>query len=145
MRYKVFIGVRFAEGLSDDEWQNTYDEVEHLSTYFQFSIMGEHIVRKVEFQFAKHPKSIYQVKDRFHWLTTDKVLIVKFSAPKKIAAYAVTSSFVKRLRDLILAISIAKKGGIDIGGRPVIFIDNQYFEELRPFIHSLDLAAQKAA
>lgn len=142
MKYKIFIGVRFAENLSDSEWDETYDEIENLSNYFQIVLNDNQVIKKIDFQFAKHPRSIFKVKNHFEWISTDKVLIVQFNVPKKYDPYFVISVFEKRLRDLVISISIAKKGGINIGGKPIVFLENSYCCTLEPFIHSLDLAIQ---
>lgn len=146
-KFKIFIGVRFSENLSNREWKNVYDEIENLSNYYQFTYNENVLVDNVRFTFAKSKKDIKQVDGHFDWLRSDKILIIEFESDGKSFSdnRLFFDSFIeKRLRDLILAISIAKKGGVDYGQSSIFFVDNKMQSTLGSSIHSVGLGVEKA-
>jgi len=142
------MGVRFSDNLTNKEWENTYQEIEELSNYYQFTYENNVIVDKLKFVFAKTKKDIAQVKNRFDWLRSDRILIIEFSIDTKTLTdnNLILKFFIeKRLRDLIVGISIAKKGGIDYGQNPILFIDGKVYSSLASSIHSIGYGVEHAA
>lgn len=146
-KFKIFVGIRFSVNLSTREMKNVYDEIENLSNYFQFTFNGNVLVDKVKFAFAKSENDIKQVKGYFDWLRSDQILIIEFENDgKTFHDHKLSYGYFieKRIRDLILGISIAKKGGIDYGQNAILFIDNKKQTILGSSIHSVGLCAEKA-
>lgn len=145
--FKLFVGIRFSENLNDREWKNVYNEIENLSNYYQITYNESVLVEKVKFTFAKSKKDILQVKDSFHFLRTDNILIIEFKSSIKVfqdhKLYFI-SILEKRFRDLIIGISIAKKGGIDSAEGPILFVNNKLEAKLESSIHSIGFGAEKA-
>lgn len=146
-KFKIFIGIRFSENFTDRERKNVYDEIEDLSSYYQLTFNECILVEKVKFSFAKSEKETKKVDGYFDWVNSDEILIVEFESDGKTFNdnNLYYESFIeKRIRDLILGISIAKKGGVDYGQNPILFIDNKLISTLGSSIHSIGLCAEKA-
>lgn len=145
-KFKAFVGLQFSEFLTNAEWQNTYDEIERLSEYYNFTVGDIIIVKKIKFAFAKTERSLVQVKDQFHWINTDKVLIIQFTADIdafKANGLNIDAFIEKRICDLIIAISIAKKGAILVSTIKA-FVNDGVFMDLSPIIHHVDLCLNYA-
>jgi len=145
--FKAYLGLRFSEYFSNREWNNTVNEIEKLSDYYKITFREKIIVDKVSFSFSNSENDVLEVKNDFSWVTTDNILIIEFQANferfhenKLPIDYFIN----KRLQDIVIAISIAKKGGVEIGHGAIVFINGKRQFEFPIFIHNIAACVQKA-
>lgn len=145
--FKAYLGVRFAENLTNRELKSVYSEIERLTEYYKLTFDNKVIVDKVLFFFAENPKEIEDVNKKFEWVFTDQVLIIEFESDSDNFSknrLSVGYFVEKRIRDLVIAISIAKKGGIDIGEGARVFINGEYKAKFSSVIHNIGASIERA-
>lgn len=154
MNYKVkcFLGIRFAEELTNREWKLLYSDVEKLSSFYKINYKGNAIIDKVRLRFVKSNSDLKHIKKFVEdtnglFLTVDKYLVLEFVATEQLMSNKIGRFFSlveKRINDLIMAICIARKGGLEISGQSAILINDQFQYSIFPMIHGIHRAYQRS-